>query len=67
MGIYSLVSPSDTYIVYDQFHFGDADHLEVPVKGHDNAIATYCFYKTVYPTYSLGLCTIEYYNTLKKK
>lgn len=65
MSIYNPVSPTNTYCVYDQYHFGNKEHLEVPVKGHDQAVATYAFYKAAYPTQSLGLCTIEYYNHLK--
>lgn len=62
---YNPISPSDTYCIYDQFHFGNKDHLEVPVKGRDEVIATYAFYKASYPALSLGLATIEYYKHLK--
>jgi hypothetical protein len=65
--IYNPVSPTDTYCIYDQFHFGNKDHLEVPVKGHQQAIDAYAFYKTSYPGYSLGLCTIEYYKHLTNR
>lgn len=65
--IYNPVSPSDTYCVYDQFHFGNKDHIEVPVKGKDNAVSTYAFYKAAYPNHSLGLCTIEYYKHLTNR
>lgn len=65
MSIYSPISASDTYCIYDQFHFGNKDHLEIPVKGHDAALERYQFYKTLYPGYCLGLCTIEYFNHKK--
>lgn len=65
--IYNPVSPSDTYCIYDQFHFGCKNHLEVPVKGHDEAVKTYAFYKATYPGQVLGLCTIEYYKHLTKR
>lgn len=63
--VYNPVSPSDTYCIYDQFHFGCKDHLEVPVKGRDEAITTYAFYKASYPALSIGLAPIEYYKHLK--
>ena len=65
LNIYNPVSPSDTYCIYDQFHFGCKDHLEVPVKGHDEAVKAYAFYKASYPGMSIGLATIEYYKHLK--
>lgn len=65
--IYNPVSPSDTYCIYDQFHFKTKNHLEVPVKGWEQAVATYAFYKASYPDYCLGLCTIEYYRHLTKR
>lgn len=64
--IFNPVSPTDTYCVYDQFHFKAKEHLEVPVKGYQQAIDAYAFYKAAYPGQSLGLCTIEYYNHLKQ-
>ena len=67
MSIYNPVSPTDTYCIYDQFHFGNKDHVEVPVKGHDEAVKAYAFYKASYPTLSLGLCTIEYYRHLTNR
>ena len=64
--IYDPVSPTDTYCIYDQFHFKTKGHLEVPVKGYQAAVEAYAFYKTFYPGQSLGLNTIEYYNHLKQ-
>lgn len=59
--IYDPISPSDTYVIYDQFHLLDKNHLEKQVKGLKQAIEAYAFYKTFYPGYSLGLSTIEFY------
>ena len=65
--IYNPVSPTDTYCIYDQFHFGNKDHLEVPVKGYQQALDAYAFYRASYPALTLGLCTVEYYKHLKTK
>ena len=65
--IYDPVSPSDTYVIYDQYgDFFSKSHLEVPVRGHEQAVEQYRFYKEFSPQRSIGLCTIEYYNNLKK-
>lgn len=67
MSIYDPVSASDTYVIYDQFgDFFAKNHLEVPVKGHEQAVEQYRFYKEFSPNRILGLCTIEYYNHLKE-
>ena len=58
-------SPSDTYVVYDQFQFHHPDHLEIPVKGRSAALDMYQFQKTANPDKSLGLCTVEKYKKLK--
>lgn len=63
--IYSDISPTDTYVIYDQFHFGCPDHLEERVKGWDNALSRYCFTKTFNSNLSLGLSTAEYYDHLR--
>lgn len=57
-------SSSDTYVVYDQFHFGRKDHIEVPVKGWDEALSVYRFYKSSFPNECLGLCTKERYEKI---
>jgi len=62
--IFSPVSPTDTYMIYDQYHIGWKNHLHVPVKGKEAALERYNSYKVLYPGFSLGLCTIEYYNHL---
>lgn len=62
--IYDPVSPSDTYMIYDQFHFGRKDHLAVAVKGWKGALEQYRFYKEFNPQGVIGLCTFEYYQHL---
>lgn len=55
-----------TYVIYDQFHWCNPDHIERQVKGWKSALATYCFLKDVYANVSLGLVTLDYYNKLIK-
>ena len=67
MSIYSPVSPSNTYVIYDEYgDFFNKSHLEVPVKGWDQAVEQYRFYKSFNPQTVLGLCTKEYYDNKKK-
>lgn len=55
-------SPSDTYVIYDQFHRGHKDRLVIPIKGYQEALSTYRWYREVYRDLSLGFVTIELYN-----
>lgn len=65
--IYNPISPSNTYVIYDQFgDFFDNSHLEVSVKGWEQAVEQYRFYKEFSPGRSLGLTTIEYYKQIKE-
>ena len=67
MSIYDPVSPSNSYVIYDQYgDFFIKSHLEVPVRGWDAAVELYRFYKEFSPQRSIGLCTAEYYDNLKK-
>ena len=67
MSIYDPVSPTDTYVIYDQFgDFFDKNHLEVPVRGWEQAVEQYRFYKEFSPNHSIGLTTIEFYNHKKE-
>ena len=67
MSIYDCVSPTDTYVIYDQFgDFFDKNHLEVPVHGLEQAVEQYRFYKEFSPNRSIGLTTIELYNHKKE-
>lgn len=56
-------SPSDTYVVYDQFHFGSTDHLEIPVKGRSCALDMYRFQCLANPDKTLALTTLENYKS----
>lgn len=64
ISIFNPVSPSDTYMIYDQFHSKRKDHFKEKVRGWDSALSRYNFHKTFHPECCLGLCTIEYYNHL---
>lgn len=65
--IYSPISPTDTYVIYDQFgDFFGKNHLEVSVKGWESAVEQYRFYKEFSPNRSIGLTTLEYYKSLKE-
>lgn len=67
MSIYSPVSPSNTYVIYDQYgDFISKSHLEVSVRGWKQAVEQYRFYKEFNPGRSIGLCTKEYYDNKKK-
>lgn len=52
------------YVIYDQFHWGNPDHLEVHVDGWDNALSQYLFYKEAFPTESLGLVDITRFRSI---
>lgn len=67
MTAYNPQSASDTYVIYDQFHFGEENHLEVPAKGRKYALSVYRFLKELHPNMSIGLATIEYYKLKVKK
>lgn len=62
--ILSPISPSDTYMIYDQFHLKRKDHFSEKVRGWDSALSRYNFHKTFHPECCLGLCTVEYYDHL---
>lgn len=47
-------SPSGTYVVYDQFHFGSPDHLAIPVKGQSEALDMYRFQSLANPDKSIA-------------
>lgn len=60
--IFDPISPSDTYMIYDQFHLKQKDHFHEKIHGWDSALSRYNFHKTFHPEMILGLCTVEYYN-----
>lgn len=67
MSIYDPVSPTNTYVIYDQFgDFFSKNHLEVPVRGRKQAVEQYRFYKEFSPNRIIGLSTIEFYNHKKQ-
>ncbi len=44
------------YVAYDQFHWCDDDHLEVPLTGtKKEVLEQYCFFKDSFPDRSIGL------------
>lgn len=49
----------EEYVVYDQFHWNDPNHLEYVFKGRDYALKNYVFLVRAHPDKSLGF-------TLKK-
>ena len=54
------------YVVFDQFHWLDPDHLEYCFKGFDYALANYSFLKAAHPDKSLGFTSEENYLKLKR-
>ena len=54
------------FVIYDQFHWGNHDHLEVHVDGWDNALNQYRFYKDAFPNESLGLVDVERFRSIVK-
>lgn len=59
---------TDHYVIYDQFHWLNPDHLERHVIGTwQEAVEQYCFYKSAFPGESLGLVNNEQYNKIKPK
>ena len=54
-----------TYVVYDQFHWGDINHLEYLFKGFRYALENYRFLKEAHPDKTLGMLEIEKYKLLK--
>lgn len=57
-------SPTDRYMIYDQFHWLRPDHFQEEVKGRDQALARYHFHKVFHPECVLALSTIESYNRI---
>lgn len=55
-------SPSDHYMIYDEFHWFTPNHFQEEVIGRDQALARYNFHKVFHPECVLALSTIEAYN-----
>lgn len=54
------------YVIYDQFHWGDPNHLESPCANHKEALERYKFLKEAFPGESLGMLTKRKFIELKK-
>lgn len=54
------------YVIYDQFHWLDSDHLEMTVSGYDYALKVYAFQKAANPDKSLGFVTEEHFKRIKE-
>lgn len=55
-----------TYVVYDQFHWNDPDHIEYRFDGWESALANYGFFKDANPDKTLGLTDLENFNAIKQ-
>lgn len=67
MNVWNPVSPTDNYVIYDQFHWRNKNHFVEKVKGWSQALSRYNFHKVFHPECVLGLVTLEYYNHLVEK
>lgn len=56
-----------SYVVFDQFHWLDPNHIEYCFKGWDVALANYNFLKVAHQDKILGLVTLEYYEKFLRK
>ncbi len=54
------------YVIYDQFHWLDMDHLEMTVSGYDYALKVYAFQKEANPDKCLGFVTKEQFVKIKE-
>ena len=54
-------SPTDSYMIYDQFHWLSPNHFQEEVKGRDQALIRYTFHKVFHPECNLAVSTIEAY------
>lgn len=55
------------YVVYDQFHWNQPNHLVRPVTGtKQEVLEQYAFYKDCFPQESLGLLPEKDFNKLKE-
>lgn len=62
----NLTEKDHVYVVFDQFHWLDPDHLEYCFKGFDYALANYTFLKAAHQDKSLGFTSEENYLKLKR-
>ena len=54
------------FVIYDQFHWLDSDHLEMTISGYDYALKVYAFQKEANPDKSLGFVTEEQFKRIKE-
>lgn len=54
------------FVIYDQFHWNDSNHLEQPCSNWKEALARYRFLRDSFPGMSLGLKSIEDYIKMKE-
>ena len=54
------------YVIYDQFHWLDPNHLESPCANHKEALERYEFLKAAFPGESLGMTTKSKFMKLKE-
>ncbi len=54
------------YVVFDQFHWNDPDHLEYVFGGWEYALSNYRFLKAAHPDKTLGLTSVENYEKIKE-
>lgn len=47
------------YVIYDQFHWGRKDHIEVLASDWNDALAKNQFYKQAFPRESFGMLPLE--------
>ena len=54
------------FVIYDQFHWLNSDHLEMTISGYDYALKVYSFQKEANPDKSLGFVTEEQFKRIKE-
>ena len=59
-------SQNKKYVIYDQFHWLNPDHLELTISGWGYALKVYAFEKEANPDKTLGLTTEEEYKKIKQ-
>ena len=54
------------YVIYDEFHWGNPDHLESPCANYKEALERYKFLKESFPNDIFGLTTKKKFLKLKE-
>ena len=55
------------FVVYDQSHWNDPDHIEYVYHGYTYDMENYNFLKMAHPDKTLGIVTKEYFKQKLKK